>query len=826
MITRRRAANQNTTSVASSARTRSRSPPPRGGGRGGGGRDGGGRGGRGGGGRGGGVRARQEIREEAEEEEEAEAEEEVPQASGSRGRKKKMTDNEKIQQARDNNEEEYTSYMTQGNSWKLLTLQENKEAEDTYKDWSISLDGFSLPTQIANYLDKVSRHQLFFDKNFQNAWANKIYMLHLPEDHDWAVENNFQELRITDIQDGKYLAQNDDATGAKIAQKTEKGYLNNVLNLKTYKNYVSDNNDVPPDNLNWLIEKEKDLIKDLMEQSMARTDRKPLGLTLTTFNGYIKSIRRYLKLMLGPNHELRIKYSVLYGMIDRGIQYMKGGNEAGGDDIMYFGDLIDITGWLYQQWVGRYGITTGKRTKNVTYNLLPQGAPELFPADGPEIIVASKDRLKDQAWKACLNFLSVAVMVYDYPSRADKYSTIIIDDEKYATGKETYLVIKDGKIAPDNMPVWIYRKDIKDVGRPDVRVPMEYDGLAGWQRKLAEAIKLSLELYPRKTLFAAKNYYWEPNDRQRVKQDLINNGQPKVVSAHTIQGWVADVNVDIHLIEGLKKIYNRANINPIPKMGIAVFRRSFVTYWSQNLNYNGRKKMVRGMLTSFTKADTYYRRDFTNPELKQRVKIAPPRQTLRIDEDDFFMATERPIAGSRRNQEALDIDDSLAGPAQADNSERPIIPAQPLPPPRLSESLIVQDQNGNDIDFYESRSRVGRNVEIVEDNANNAIQITQELPAPRQQRASAPLSINKTRKTNAERQKKYVEAQKSDPEKMKAYLEQRKAIDEKKSIKKMLFELNKGIKLWNKTQAATKTKYDLKSNSDGQYVSGKYPEFD
>jgi hypothetical protein len=80
----------------------------------------------------------------------------------------------------------------------------------------------------------------------------------------------------------------------------------------------------------------------------------------------------------------------------------------------------------------------------------------------------------------------------------------------------------------------------------------------------------------------------------------------------------------------------------------------------------------------------------------------------------------------------------------------------------LSEPLIVQDANGNNVDFYQSRSRVGRNVEIVEDNANNAIQITQELPAPRQQRATLPQSIDKIRKTNAERQKKYVEAQKAE----------------------------------------------------------------
>ena len=165
-----------------------------------------------------------------------------------------------------------------------MTLQENAITEDKYKDWAISLDGYSLPTQIADYLDKVSRHQLFFDKNFQNAWANKVYMLHLPDNYDFEKEEDFQELRIEDIQSGKYLGVNDDATGAKIAQKTEKGYLQNVLNLNTYKNYLFDNNNEPPENMNWLIEKEKDLLKDLMEQSMARTSRKPLGLTLTTFN--------------------------------------------------------------------------------------------------------------------------------------------------------------------------------------------------------------------------------------------------------------------------------------------------------------------------------------------------------------------------------------------------------------------------------------------------------------------------------------------------------------------------------------------------------------
>lgn len=760
--------------------------------------------------------------DEVENMDEMEEVEDIPAPTTTAKRTRKLTDNQKIQKARDENEEEYDSYMTQGSSWKLLTLQEDSEAEDKYNGWTISLDGFSLPTKIADYMEKVSKWHLFFDKNFQNAWANKIYMLHLPDNYDFTQEQDFQELRIEDIKAGKYVGINDDATGGKIALKTELGYLQTVLNTNTYSKYLNDNNLIPPSNMNWLIENEKDLLKDLMDQSMKRTIKKPLGLTLTTFNGYLKAIRRYFKLMLGANHELRIKYSVLYGMLDRGIQFMKGGNEAGGDDIMYFGDLIDITNWLYNQWIGRYGITVGKRSKTKSYKLLPRDAPELNPRDAPENnIIVTRDNLTDQAWKACLTFLSVAVMVWDYPSRADKYSTIIIDDEKDATGKETYLVIKKGEISPNNMPVWIYKKDIKDVGRPEVRVPMEYDGLTGWQRKLAEAIKISLELYPRKTLFANKNYYFDPSEKQKERQDRINNGQPKVISATTIQGWVGDVNTNAQLIEGLKKLYKREQINPIPKMGIAVFRRSFVTYWSQNLNYNGKKKMVRGMLTSFTKADTYYRRDFTNPELRQKVKVAPPDTTLTIDEPDFFMGTDVTTRGSRKNQDAVDIDDVFPLENQP--------PPPPPPPPRiveairLSEPLIVQDANGNNVDFYQSRSRVGRNVEIVEDNTNNAIQITQEVPAPRQLRATVPQSLDKIRKSNAERQKKYVEAQKADQELRKEYEAKRKSIDEKKSVKKMLIELNAGSKEWNKTQASTKVKYDLKL-VNGKYISGKYPE--
>jgi hypothetical protein len=175
------------------------------------------------------------------------------------------------------------------------------------------------------------------------------------------------------------------------------------------------------------------------------------------------------------------------------------------------------------------------------------------------------------------------------------------------------------EISETNMPVWIYKKDIKDVVRPFVRVPMEWDGLGGNQRQLSKAIHLSLTLFPREHLFAAKTYYWNPSSQQKNKK---NDGKVPKVSDKTVIGWVSDVNDDPNLIQHFKKLNSTSNINRISQIGINVFRRSFVTYWSQNLNYNNRRKMVHGMLTSFTKAETYYRRDFTEPELRQKVKIA------------------------------------------------------------------------------------------------------------------------------------------------------------------------------------------------------------
>ena len=64
---------------------------------------------------------------------------------------KKPSDKEKIKNARENSENEYDSYMTQGSKWKLLEFKENQATEDLYKRWAIPLDAYSISSNIADY---------------------------------------------------------------------------------------------------------------------------------------------------------------------------------------------------------------------------------------------------------------------------------------------------------------------------------------------------------------------------------------------------------------------------------------------------------------------------------------------------------------------------------------------------------------------------------------------------------------------------------------------------------------------------------------------------
>ena len=495
-------------------------------------------------------------------------------------------------------------------NYKILKYVHNPQLDELYKKWEIKPNNFSSKINISKFMtEEVVPYNKYFDLNYESAWENKLYNLKVPP--------NFKYNSITyqDIENGKYLSTNDDKSGNKISITTEKKYLSEIKTLDTFKNLddLEKNANV---NLDWMIKYEHLLIPDLIKQS------NDSNWTLATFNGKIKAIRRYIKIMCGDNNELRIKYSVLYGNLDYILKFEIGDNQVGDDggDLMYMKDLYDIVDALYDRFKIYYDDNWNLKDKNSI----------------------------NEAWKANMNFLSISSMVWDYPSRSDKFDTIIIQNKEDAKDKKTYLV-NDG----DHLLYWIYKKDIKDIGKPYVLAPFEKNGLEGDQKKLNDVIKLSLKLFPRNYLFGAKNFNWKKNGQNPPQ-------------ANNVSDWVANLSksqknkngIETNfLIQRFPKLVNKS-------MGINLFRRSFVTHWIEKMNNNEKRKMVHAMLTSFAKIDTHYKRKFDTIQQKSSVKLEyiPEKEKNTVNnpitiQDNQQKTTEttkidikKPMTGAERQQ--------------------------------------------------------------------------------------------------------------------------------------------------------------------------------
>ena len=64
----------------------------------------------------------------------------------------------------------------------LLNL-DNKALDSLYKKWSIKLDRFTDKINVSLFTrEELIPYNSYFDPDFQSAWENKVYNLHLPPD--------------------------------------------------------------------------------------------------------------------------------------------------------------------------------------------------------------------------------------------------------------------------------------------------------------------------------------------------------------------------------------------------------------------------------------------------------------------------------------------------------------------------------------------------------------------------------------------------------------------------------------------------------------------
>ena len=514
----------------------------------------------------------------------------------------------------------------------LIYYQENPYLDELYKNWKIKPDRFSNEINVSNHFKKeVVPYIQYFDPKYESPWETKVYNL--------TVKPNikFKSITLTDILNGKYLSINDDQNNkTKIALKTEKAYLSAITSLDIYKFY--NDFDVDMTNLDWLIQNETEILKSLIVQSQTKE------WSLATFNNKIKAIRRYYLIMLGADHELRIKYSILYGALDYILKLEIGDNRVGdtGQDLMYYKDLLDVVDYLEDVFQSYY--TTDWKLK--------------------------KGKNINEAFKKNLDFLAVACFVWDYPSRTDKYETYIIKNPDDAKDKTTSLV-NDGQ----HLLYWIYKQNLKDIGRPNVTAIMEANGLNGYQKRLNDAIKLSLKLFPRNVLFPVRNLNWRKNPN-------TNN----LTTVKTVGNWVRNLSSS-QIKNGRETNHMLIRFpNLITKnLGVNLFRRSFVTFWIEKMNHNEKKKMVHAMLTSFTKIETHYKRKFDTIEEKAKVKLEEP---------EVEKTFEPPII----------VNDN-------DDGNNYISPAIPIKQPMTNAQRQKKwyEKNKNNKDFINKRTKIENN---------------------------------------------------------------------------------------------------------------------
>jgi hypothetical protein len=251
-------------------------------------------------------------------------------------------------------------------------------------------------------------------------------------------------------------------------------------------------------------------------------------------------------------------------------------------------------------------------------------------------------------------------MVWDYPSRSDKYDTVIIKNPNEAIKNTTYLVCDDS-----NLPYWIYRKNVKDIGRPLVIVKLEKEGLNGLQSRLIDAISLSLKLFPRNYLFASKSIDWKKSPDVNV-----------IKKASNVSGWIRN-------IKSLSAIHTQFPNISLKTLGINLFRRSFVTHFSDLMNNNEKRKMVHAMLTSFAKINTYYKRNFDTDKNNNKIIINNHHNVINVPDDVNEVIDEPvddPVDESVDESEIEPVDESVNEPVNEPviesvvNTEPPKIP--------------------------------------------------------------------------------------------------------------------------------------------------------
>lgn len=380
------------------------------------------------------------------------------------------------------------------------------------------------------------------------SWNNKIQYLDYQQS-----PKPLNNISLKSLKEGEYKSKYTDKKPNSI--KTEAGYANRIsFFTRTFKSLEQYKNQ---DGLSWIIPNNRLLMYEIMKYHNDNNR------TVSTLNNDFKTLVRVIKLLLGEEDELRFKYSAL--------QIAFSDIENAKDD-------------------NNKIITEQEIRQFIPYEQLLQICDELEEDYNQELnklpLSIRKDGLKhsNKLFNQHQILLAVALNVWDYPSRHEKFSLSILEDEKEVSPNKNFIVIPTS----NKVCKFVLNEVVKE------HKPLSYNidskAISGLNKRLNTLLKYSYKTYKRPHMFIGK--------------DKWNSQKLEKVSPSTVSDW-------------LREVLETKNI------GIDGFRSAFVSYYYPKFNNRQKAIMKTRMRTSRDILERSYLKHYTSPDELIKVKIEP-----------------------------------------------------------------------------------------------------------------------------------------------------------------------------------------------------------
>ena len=317
-------------------------------------------------------------------------------------------------------------------------------------------------------------------KPCNNAWSNDIMLF----DYKWENLDSSKiivnTITIKDFQEGKYISLYTNNQKANNI-KTEAEYAKRILFFtKTFPCFAKFKD---ADDLSWIAINNRELLLEIFKY---HNDNKR---SLATINKDLKALVRVIKLLVGEENELRFKISALQNLFTELENNRDDENiiatENEKKQFINYDKLLDIIDKLQKE----YQDDVNKLPKNDRKNGMKHNN-DIF--------------IKHQI------ILLIALNVWDFPSRHEKYVMDIIYKAEDAKQDNNYILLK--KLKNDKVSriiSFVFNENVKKHNA--ISYKLDSTQLKEYNKKLAKLIKYSLDTYPRPYLFIGKDNWVKQN---------------------------------------------------------------------------------------------------------------------------------------------------------------------------------------------------------------------------------------------------------------------------------------------------------------------------